>query len=156
MPDHLKAGIELLSGMDLSDIRVHGNSDNPAQLNALAYAQGNDIHLGPRQERYLPHEAWHLVQQRQSRVKPTLPQSMHDRRELRQPTTWQAACCQSKNINHSTRVCEQAARVERGEIRGEALGKSLPHGPNPMETDLPHGATELTLPNWALSRKKTT
>ncbi len=72
MPDQLKAGIESLSGMDLSDVRVHANSDMPAQLDALAYAQGSDIHLAPGQERHLPHEAWHVVQQRQGRVVPTL------------------------------------------------------------------------------------
>lgn len=71
MPDGLKAGIESLSGMDMSDVRVHTNSDKPAQLNALAYAQGNDIHLGPQQEQHLPHEAWHVVQQAQGRVRPT-------------------------------------------------------------------------------------
>lgn len=71
MPDSLKAGIESLSGVDLSDVQVHTNSDKPAQLNALAYAQGNDIHLAPGQERHLPHEAWHVVQQRQGRVRPT-------------------------------------------------------------------------------------
>ena len=71
LPDHLKAGIESLSGMDMSDVRVHRNSSKPAQLNALAYAQGNDIHLGAGQEKHLPHEAWHVVQQRQGRVKPT-------------------------------------------------------------------------------------
>ena len=72
MPDPLKAGIESLSGMDMSGVRVHTNSDKPAGLDALAYAQGNDIHLGPGQERHLPHEAWHVVQQRQGRVVPTL------------------------------------------------------------------------------------
>ncbi len=71
MPDALKAGIETLSGMDMSEVRVHHNSDQPAQLNALAYAQGNDIHLAPGQEQHLPHEAWHVVQQRQGRVRPT-------------------------------------------------------------------------------------
>jgi hypothetical protein len=72
MPDGLKSGIESLSGMDMSDVRVHRNSSEPAQLNALAYAQGNDVHLGPGQEQHLPHEAWHVVQQRQGRVAPTL------------------------------------------------------------------------------------
>lgn len=71
MPDGLKSGIESLSGMDMSDVRVHTNSAQPRQINALAYAQGNDIHLGPGQEKHLPHEAWHLVQQRQGRVRPT-------------------------------------------------------------------------------------
>jgi hypothetical protein len=72
MPDGLKAGIESLSGMDMSGVRVHRNSSAPAQLNALAYAQGNDIHLGPGQEQHLPHEAWHVVQQRQGRVQATM------------------------------------------------------------------------------------
>jgi hypothetical protein len=72
MPDQLKAGLERLSGMDLSDVRVHNDSPKPTQLNALAYAQGNDIHLGPGQEKHLPHEAWHVVQQRQGRVRPTV------------------------------------------------------------------------------------
>lgn len=72
MPDPLKSGIEALSGMNLSDVRVHANSSGPAQLNALAYAQGNDIHLGPGQEQHLPHEAWHVVQQRQGRVQATM------------------------------------------------------------------------------------
>ncbi len=72
MPDNLKSGIESLSGIDISDVRVHHNSSKPAQLNALAYAQGNDIHLASGQEHHLPHEAWHTVQQRQGRVQPTM------------------------------------------------------------------------------------
>ena len=71
MPDGLKSGIESLSGMDMSSVRVHANSDKPAQLNALAYAQGNDIHIAPGQEQHLPHEAWHVVQQREGRVQAT-------------------------------------------------------------------------------------
>jgi len=38
----------------------------------LAYAQGKDIHVGPGQEQHLPHEAWHVVQQAQGRVRPTM------------------------------------------------------------------------------------
>lgn len=72
MPDQLKSGIEALSGMDMSGVRVNRNSDKPAQLNALAYAKGNEIHLGPGQEQHLPHEAWHVVQQAQGRVRPTV------------------------------------------------------------------------------------
>jgi hypothetical protein len=29
------------------------------------------MHLGPGQEKHLPHEAWHVVQQKQGRVQPT-------------------------------------------------------------------------------------
>ncbi|NEQ85190.1 MAG: DUF4157 domain-containing protein [Moorea sp. SIO2I5] len=70
LPDRLKAGIENLSGYSMDDVRVHYNSSKPAQLQALAYAQGTDIHVGPGQEMHLPHEAWHVVQQMQGRVKP--------------------------------------------------------------------------------------
>jgi hypothetical protein len=72
IPDHLKAGIESLSGFSMDHVRVHYNSDKPAQLNAHAYAQGSEIHLAPGQEQHLPHEAWHVVQQMQGRVKPTM------------------------------------------------------------------------------------
>ncbi len=71
LPDNLKSGIESLSGINMGDVRVQRNSSKPAQLNALAYTQGAQIHLGPGQERHLPHEAWHAVQQKQGRVKPT-------------------------------------------------------------------------------------
>ena len=72
LPDNLKTGIEALSGVSLDQVKVHDNSAQPAQLNALAYAQGSDIHLAPGQERHLPHEAWHVVQQAQGRVQPTM------------------------------------------------------------------------------------
>jgi hypothetical protein len=72
MPDNLKSGIENLSGYAMDDVKVHYNSDKPAQLNAHAYAQGTDIHVAPGQEQHLPHEAWHVVQQKQGRVQPTM------------------------------------------------------------------------------------
>lgn len=72
LPDSLKSGIESLSGMAMDHVQVHRNSSKPAQLNAHAYAQGSDIHLGPGKEAHLPHEAWHVVQQAQGRVKPTM------------------------------------------------------------------------------------
>lgn len=72
MPNQLKSGIEALSGMSMDHVRVHYDSPKPAQLNAHAYAQGSDIHVGPGQAHHLPHEAWHVVQQAQGRVKPTM------------------------------------------------------------------------------------
>lgn len=71
LPDNLKSGIENLSGYSMDDVKVHYNSSQPAQLNANAYAQGTNIHIAPGQEKHLPHEAWHVVQQKQGRVKPT-------------------------------------------------------------------------------------
>jgi hypothetical protein len=67
LPDGLKSGMESISGMSLSDVKVHRNSDKPAQLQAHAYAQGTDIHLGPGQEKHLPHELGHVVQQKEGR-----------------------------------------------------------------------------------------
>jgi hypothetical protein len=71
LPNQLKSGIESLSGMSMDHVKVHYNSDKPAQLQADAYAQGSEVHVGPGQERHLPHEAWHVVQQAQGLVKAT-------------------------------------------------------------------------------------
>lgn len=56
----------------MDDVRVHYTSPEPAAVQALAYTQGTDIHVASGQEKHLPHEAWHVVQQKQGRVKPTL------------------------------------------------------------------------------------
>lgn len=71
IPDQLKNGLENLSGIAMDDVKVHYNSAAPATVQAHAYAQGSDIHIAPGQEKHLPHEAWHVVQQKQGRVKPT-------------------------------------------------------------------------------------
>jgi hypothetical protein len=86
LPDHLKSGVERLSGMDLSDVRVHYNSSKPAQLHAMAYAQGTDIYLGPGQEKHLPHEAWHVVQQKQGRVQATVMAKENHNNQRQQKT----------------------------------------------------------------------
>ncbi len=71
LPDGLKSGMESISGLSLDDVKVYRNSDKPAQLQAYAYAQGTNIHLGPGQEKHLPHELGHVVQQKQGVVKAT-------------------------------------------------------------------------------------
>jgi len=72
LPDQLKAGIEAISGVSMDGVKVHYDSPEPAQLQAHAFARGKDIHLASGQERHLPHEAWHVVQQAQGRVRPTV------------------------------------------------------------------------------------
>ncbi|HEX3871168.1 MAG TPA: DUF4157 domain-containing protein [Pirellulales bacterium] len=65
LPGSLRHQVESLSGFSLNDVRVHYNSPLPTHLNALAYTQGTNIHVAPGHEHHLPHEAWHVVQQRQ-------------------------------------------------------------------------------------------
>ena len=71
LPDNIKNGVENLSGQSLNDVKVHFNSDKPAQMKAHAYAEGNQIHVAGGQEKHLAHEAWHVVQQKENRVSPT-------------------------------------------------------------------------------------
>lgn len=71
LPDKLKSGMESHAGMNLDHVQVHYNSSKPAKVQAHAFAQGSQIHLGPGQEHHLPHELGHVVQQAQGRVKPT-------------------------------------------------------------------------------------
>jgi hypothetical protein len=72
LDDRLKTGIERLSGVSMDDVRVHYRSSKPAEVEAAAYTQGTHIHVAPGQEKHLAHEAWHVVQQKQRRVRPTL------------------------------------------------------------------------------------
>lgn len=72
LPNPLRQSMEHLSGYALGAVQVHYNSPKPSHLRALACTQGTEIHLAPQQEAHLPHEAWHVVQQLQGRVKPTM------------------------------------------------------------------------------------
>lgn len=71
IPDHVKERFENRSGHSFDDVKVHYNSDRPAQFQALAYTQGQDVYIGPGQERHLGHELGHVVQQMEGRVSAT-------------------------------------------------------------------------------------
>lgn len=64
IPMQLKNRIEQSTGMSLNDVHVHYNSDLPMKLDALAYTKGNQVEIAPGQERHLPHELGHVVQQK--------------------------------------------------------------------------------------------
>lgn len=68
LPVQLKRDFEARSGLSFDDVRVHYRSGRPGELGALAYTQGNHVYLGPGQERHLPHELAHVVQQKRGRV----------------------------------------------------------------------------------------
>lgn len=71
IPNRMKKGFEHSSGFSFDDVRVHYNSEKPAQLHAHAYTQGNEVYVAPGQEKHLPHELGHVVQQKSDMVKPT-------------------------------------------------------------------------------------
>lgn len=138
MPDQLKTGVENLSGLSMDDVKVHYNSDKPAQLNAHAFAKGSEIHLGPGQETHLPHEAWHVVQQKQGRVKPTFSLDGHainDEKTLESEademgqkamsTNLAAGSLQSKESTDPTHQLQVIQRDEYGpdDIKIELQGK---------------------------------
>lgn len=68
IPTQLKERFEEKTGFTMDDVKVHYHSDKPAQLLALAYTKGNDVYVGPGQEKYLEHELGHVIQQKQGRV----------------------------------------------------------------------------------------
>jgi hypothetical protein len=72
LPMQLKLGIEQLAGVSMEGVSVHYSSAEPAKIHAHAYAEGADIYLAPGQEAHLPHEAWHVAQQRLGKVKPNV------------------------------------------------------------------------------------
>lgn len=62
---------EKKSGVPMADVGVHLNSSRPAQVQALAYTQGNHIFVAPGKEHVIPHELGHVVQQKKGRVRAT-------------------------------------------------------------------------------------
>jgi hypothetical protein len=72
LPDNLKMSIETLAGYSMDDVKVHENSAEPVQLSVQASAKGTAIHLAAGQEKYLPHEAWHVVRQKQGKTSSTV------------------------------------------------------------------------------------
>ncbi|TPG40836.1 DUF4157 domain-containing protein [Flavobacterium pectinovorum] len=121
LPNNLKSGIENLSGHSMDDVKVHYNSDKPAQLNAHAYAQGTDIHIASGQEKHLPHEAWHVIQQKQGRVKPTLQMkgkvNVNDDKGLEnEADVMGAKALQTKSKSESAKVSTNNKSVQNNSI----------------------------------------
>ncbi|APR88494.1 hypothetical protein A7982_13843 [Minicystis rosea] len=71
--------MEAAFGADFSGVRVHSSSTHATALGALAYTQGNEIHVAPGQwapetrqgQELLGHELAHVIQQREGRVQAT-------------------------------------------------------------------------------------
>ncbi len=118
LPDALKEGVEALSGVPLDDVRVHYNSTKPAEVQASAYAQGTEIHVGPGQERHLPHEAWHVVQQRQGRVAPTMQVDGV-------PVNDDASLEREADAMGSSAL----GTIRPVQLKADPIARSMPHGP---------------------------
>lgn len=75
MPDGLRESMEQGFGRDLSDVRLHTDSDAAGRIAARAFTHGNDVHFAPGQfqpdtaggRRLIAHELAHVVQQHDGR-----------------------------------------------------------------------------------------
>ncbi len=47
------------------------DQEQPKNENPSEEMEESDMDLDPGEERHLPHEAWHVVQQKQGRVRPS-------------------------------------------------------------------------------------
>ncbi len=162
LPNQLKSGIESLSGMSMDHVEVHYNSDKPAQLQAHAYAQGSEIHLGPGQERHLPHEAWHVVQQAQGRVRPTLQMkagAVNDDPLLEKEADMMGGKAARFDGEHDARKLvaeERQAGVGIPRVAGFVAQavlniNGLPHAAQVTEQDAPDGDVRARLNAWRVS-----
>ncbi|MEA3061416.1 MAG: hypothetical protein QOJ94_1197 [Sphingomonadales bacterium] len=123
LPAPLRTNLEALSGFAMDEVRVHRNSAEPARLGALAFARGSDIHLGPGQEKHLPHEAWHVVQQKQGRVKATTQMKgvgVNEDSGLEAEADRMGDHAKGLNSEHVTRPTQ--AQVETGSLNRAARG----------------------------------
>jgi hypothetical protein len=80
IPSPVLGRMEHALGQDFSNVRLHRNSSKASEMGALAYTQGDEVHLAPGQfqpdtapgQQLLGHELTHVAQQRQGRVRPTM------------------------------------------------------------------------------------
>jgi hypothetical protein len=147
LPNRLKAGVENLSGFAMDDVKVHFNSSKPAALRALAYTQGTDIHVAPGQEKHLPHEAWHVVQQKQGRVKPTLQmkgKAINDDAGLEREADAMGHHAQRSERQHNAvrgdRASEPAPTTAASAAPDPALQRKIKGGAKVFDQTLPHAA----------------
>lgn len=113
LPDGLKSGIESLSGVSLDKVKVHYNSSRPAQFDAVAHTQGSNIHVAPGQEEHLPHEAWHVVQQAQGRVQPTMQMKGGPRVNDNAGLEHEADVMGARALGHAAQLQDAPARQKR-------------------------------------------
>jgi len=128
LPENLRNGVERLSGVSMAGVNVHYNSAKPAQLNAEAYAQGRNIHLAPGKAHHLPHEAWHVVQQAQGRVR---------------PTTQLRAAVPINDEKHLEREADTMGKMAAalGGVAQRAVPNAVPLNPKPVAVTGPYAAS---------------
>ena len=128
IPNKQKVGIEHLSAMFMDGVKVNHNSSQPAQLNALAYKQDMDTHVGSGQEQHILHEGGDVVQQKQGRVKPTVQAkgvSINDDTALENEVDVMGA--KALQMRRS-----EKARLDFKSIQPAAIGQSV--GPRDLDT----------------------
>ena len=106
----------------------------PARLDALAYTQGTEIHVAPGQERHLPHEAWHVVQQAQGRVQPTMQLQdvpVNDDQGLEEEADVMGAKASAIAAQRHTGSAARCAR----QVRPSRSGLHRPAGPGAQPAD---------------------
>jgi hypothetical protein len=142
LPDGVKSAVENLSGMSLDGVKVHYSSPEPAQLDALAFTQANDIHLGPGQERHLAHEAWHVVQQAKGRVKPTMQLKggvqANDQQALEDEADAMGAAAMRRATERQGRRAAKSAAV-RPLAEAPKLATASPSSQSPLQRYKIHG-----------------
>jgi hypothetical protein len=148
LPENLKTGAENISGISMDDVKVHYNSTKPLQKQALAYAQGPEIHIGPGQEHCLAHEVWHVVQQKQGRVQPTI-QMMGDAVNDSPVLEAEADFMSSKVLHGDATIQKDDAGIgkngSRGSVTGTSVVQKTVHGP---ETPTNAHNWKIPLPPW--------
>ena len=144
LPESLRAGVEALSRVRMDDVTVHYDSPKPAALGALAYTRGSEIFVGPGQEKHLPHEAWHVVQQSRGPIAPTLYQretAINTDERLEREADVMGARASQVSLDPHANVPQSIRRLAQG---GRADVIVQRRETNPYASKSSHDAWELT------------
>lgn len=125
IPAQMKQDFEHNSGLSFEDVRVHYNSDRPALLHSAAYTQGTQVYIAPGQERFLPHELGHVIQQKTGIIKPSVMLGgvgINTDRELELSADQIAAARGRRNGNSQILESDMVQAVQCGDFDGVSIG----------------------------------
>ena len=94
-----------------------------SHLNGSAYQQGAKIHIAPGQQRYLGHEAWHVVQQKEGRVTSKVPKlnAFKNANTVSHASKAAKAAKTAKTAN-TVRKAAKAAKIAKFAVAGTGVG----------------------------------
>lgn len=146
LPESVQARMEQTLGEDFSSVKINQQSSEAAQMGALAYTNGENVHFAPGMynphtasgQELIGHELTHVKQQRQGRVQPGIQAkglSLNNDRALE---------AEADHFGKSAATSSSELYIPRSGLGKSATSKSTSGGVVQMKPDTDYGEFKTT------------